>query len=348
MIHPYSPDIQELLAIAARLGRDPLLIQGPGGNVSHKRDGTMWVKASGTWMMHALAQPILVPVDLAAVLAGLKAGDAACETCSDFVRNDLLPSPLRPSIETTLHAVMPQPVVLHVHCVETIAQACLSNAPQRIAAALAGLGWVFVPYVRPGVSLARSMAERLRHDTDVVVLGNHGLVVAGDSAADVARLCAEVSRRLARPPRRRPPSNIDRASLRRVEGGGYRAPADDALHAIATDPVSLAVARRGSLYPDHVVFLGPGLVETKDAEAAADAARRMGRPAAPLVVVPALGVLTHDQASAGAYALARCLADVTSRLSGDDPIKPLTAQDEADLLEWDAEKYRQSLDRGPS
>src|SRR3954447_27017618 len=184
MTEPDGPDTQELLALAARLGRDPLVIQGPGGNVSHKRDGIMWVKASGTWMMHAQTQPIMVPVDLAAVLAGLDANDPACETCSDFVRHDLLPSPLRPSIETTLHAVMPQRLVLHVHCVETIAQACLSDAPARLATALAGLDWVLVPYVRPGVSLARKMAERLRPTTNVVVLGNHGLVVAGDSAAE--------------------------------------------------------------------------------------------------------------------------------------------------------------------
>ena len=56
----------------------------------------------------------------------------------------------------------------------------------------------------------------------------------------------------------------------------------------------------------------------------------------------------HDDASASAHALARCLADVTCRLSGDDPIDPLTVEDEADLLDWDAEKYRQSLDKRPS
>jgi rhamnose utilization protein RhaD (predicted bifunctional aldolase and dehydrogenase) len=282
------------------------------------------------------------------VLAGLKTGDPSCETCSDFVRHDLFPSPLRPSIETTLHAVMSQRVVLHVHCVETIAQACLLDAPQRLAGALAGLDWVFVPYVRPGVSLAREMARHLRPKTNVVVLGNHGLVVAGDSAAEAAQLRAEVSWRLARPPRADPTENVDRASLRGREGAGYRMAEDDALHAIATDPAALAVARLGSLYPDHVVFLGPGILETKGAETAADAARCTGRPAAPLVVAPGLGVLMHDDASPSAHALARCLADVTRRLCGDDPIHPLTAADEADLLDWDAEKYRQSLDRRPS
>jgi rhamnose utilization protein RhaD (predicted bifunctional aldolase and dehydrogenase) len=346
MTHADDPDIQDLLDLAARLGRDPLLVQGPGGNISLKRDGVMWVKASGTWMMDAITQSILVPLDIAAVLAGLAAGDPSCETCSAFVRHDLLPSPLRPSIETTLHAVMPQRVVVHVHCVETIAQACLSDAPERLATPLAGLDWAFVPYVRPGVSLARTMAEHLHRESNVVVLGKHGLVIAGDTVAEAAQLRAEVSRRLALAPR--PRLRVGRESLGGFEGAGYRMADDEALHAIATDSVSLAVARRGSLYPDHVVFLGPGIVETEGAETAADAARRAGRHAAPLVVAPGRGVLMHDAASASARALARCLADVTCRLSGNDPIDPLTDADEADLLDWDAEKYRQSLDKRPS
>ena len=88
----------DLLELAAGLGWDPLAIQGPGGNISLKRDGVMWVKASGTWMMEAMTRSILVPVDIAAVLDGLAAGDPACETCSAFVRGDLASSPLRPSI----------------------------------------------------------------------------------------------------------------------------------------------------------------------------------------------------------------------------------------------------------
>jgi len=100
----------------------------------------------------------------------------------------------------------------------------------------------------------------------------------------------------------------------------------------------------GSLYPDHVVFLGPGIVIAEAGENAADAARRSGRAAPPLVVVPGAGVLQHNAATPGARALIRCLADVTCRLKSDDPIAPLSPEDEAQLLNWDAEKYRQWLD----
>ena len=338
--------MRDLRVLAARLGRDPLVIQGPGGNISLKRDGVMWVKASGTWMAEAMERSILIPIDLVAVLDGLAAGDPACETCDAFVRRDLTDLPLRPSIETTLHAVMPQRVVVHVHCVETIATACLSDAAERLAAPLSGLNWSFVPYVRPGASLGRAMADHLRAGTDIVVLGKHGLVVAAESVAEAERLRSEVSRRLARMPRAAPAP--DRAVLEEAAGGGYSIPDDDSLHAVATDPINFSAARRGSLYPDHVVFLGPGIVSAEVGERAADAARRCGRAGVPLVVVPGAGVLVQETATPGARALVRCLADVTSRLVPDDPIAPLSADDEAQLLNWDAEKYRQSLDNRSS
>jgi rhamnose utilization protein RhaD (predicted bifunctional aldolase and dehydrogenase) len=105
------------------------------------------------------------------------------------------------------------------------------------------------------------------------------------------------------------------------------------------------VARRGSLYPDHVVFLGPGIIAAEASETAADAARRAGRPDAPLVVIPGKGVLLHEAATSGARALVRCLADVTCRIASDDVVDPLTSAEEDQLLNWDAEKYRQSLDQ---
>jgi len=92
-----------------------------------KRDGVMWVKASGTWMMEATARSILVPVDIAAVLDGL-ARRSGLRNMQCLVRHDLVHSPLRPSIETTLHASCRRGVV-HVHCVETISIACLSTRP---------------------------------------------------------------------------------------------------------------------------------------------------------------------------------------------------------------------------
>jgi len=322
-----DPEYRALLRYAAVIGADPALVQAAGGNVSLKRDGVLWVKASGTWLANAGRQDIFVPVRLDELLGAIHAPDPqASENTVPFVVTELNPSGLRPSIETTLHGVLPHPVVVHVHCVETIAWACRADAAEAITSLLEGLRWCFVPYVRPGAPLTREILRRMAPDTDVLVLGNHGLIAGGADTAAAGALVADVSRRLRRTPRAAPPPTV-------AAHGAYRPAEDAATHGTATDAASLAVARRGSLYPDHVIFLGPGIATLPPGGDG------------PMLVVPGAGVLLRDDATQGAVALARCLADVCARLDPAEPITVLTPEEDAELLGWDAEKYRQALNQ---
>ena len=147
-------ELDRLRAFSARVGSEPLLVQAAGGNTSLKDGGVMWIKASGTWLKDAASHDIFVPLDHAAILQGLAKNDPACEACTAFVRTDLNSTGLRPSIETTVHALMPQRVVVHVHCVNTIAWAIRADGEQRIAERLKAFDWAFIPYARPGLPLA--------------------------------------------------------------------------------------------------------------------------------------------------------------------------------------------------
>jgi rhamnose utilization protein RhaD (predicted bifunctional aldolase and dehydrogenase) len=338
-------EMSVLKALSARVGADPLLVQAAGGNTSFKHDGVMWIKASGTWLQHAEARDIFVPVALDPLLAALERDDPACETCADFVRTDLNNLGLRPSIETTVHASFAQRIVVHVHCIATISFAVRADAETILAPLLKSFRWAFVPYRRPGLPLAKEIRNRLKPDTNVLVLGNHGLVVAGETVAEAEELLDQVVRALtrpARPMRAGPESRL--ASL--AEGSAYVPSPDPGVHSLALDPLSLAQARKGTLYPDHIVFLGAGIAVAEVGEALEMAARRVGlegRPEPKLIVVPGEGVLLPRDATPAIHAMARCLADVAVRLASDDPIHTLSRDDELALVNWDAEKYRQSL-----
>src|SRR5207342_3529891 len=112
-----DPEFRALLALSARLGRDPLRTQAAGGNTSLKRRGTLWIKASGTWLAEAEDRDIMLPVRLEPFLAALGAGNAVAERAIDFVVAEDNPGGLRPSVETSVHAVIHHPVVVHIHCV---------------------------------------------------------------------------------------------------------------------------------------------------------------------------------------------------------------------------------------
>ena len=103
-------ELGPLRKLTARVGGDLRLTQASTGNTSMKLDGVLWIKASGKWMADALEEGILIPLNLA-------------EVRRDCLSRDIDPAVHYPgaSVETAMHAVLPHRVVLHVHCVNTIA-----------------------------------------------------------------------------------------------------------------------------------------------------------------------------------------------------------------------------------
>lgn len=332
-------ELQSLREVSARMGSNINLVQGAGGNTSIKSDGVLWVKASGTWLAEANKRDIFVPVDLHAARRALEQGIETVPVADPS-------APLRPSIETLLHAVLPHRVVFHVHAVGTIAWACCVDVDAEIARRLDSLKWARIPYCRPGLPLSRMVAEATAQQRpDVLILGNHGLLVGGVDCTSAEALVHEVERRLHLPARSAP--NGDQAVLGTIcRGTDYRPASDEACHRLGTDRRSLTVATAGSLYPDHVVFLGPGMRALADAERVADivaASKRAGHPPPVALLVPGAGVIMRVDIQPGAEAILICLALVAERLPAGAKISYLPPAEEQALLDWDAEKYRKAL-----
>ena len=329
------PALPELAKFSADIGNDPLLIQASGGNTSIKAGDVMWIKASGLQLADARSKDIFVPVDWRRMRDALLDDPGRADQPAEFTS---IPHPLRPSIETSLHAIFEQPVVIHVHCVSTIAQAVLRDGETLLAQWLDGRDWLFQTYARPGAQLAQSVLQKLSPATDIVVLGNHGLLIAAPNVAEAQTLLSAVVDAIGiTVPAGNPPNFAD---LRANAPQGYAPFAPDhPLHTVALDDQMFAAATGGSLYPDHVIFLGIGAAGAD--EFAALPATAWDAP--PLILVKGQGALMRRDLSTAGQALARCLGDVVRRIPRDGTVNYLTLTENAELLNWDAEKYRQQL-----
>jgi rhamnose utilization protein RhaD (predicted bifunctional aldolase and dehydrogenase) len=322
-------ELEKLKRLSASIGNDPLLVQAAGGNTSIKDGAVMWIKASGTWLGQAMQRDIFVPVALDRLLDGLRRNDSNAETCVAYIRSDLNALGLRPSIETTVHALMPQKIVIHVHCVNTIAYAIRRDAEVVLRDKLKAFRWAFIPYAHPGRTLAHVISARIKPDTNILILGNHGLVVAANTVDEAETLLRMVSATLQR--NVRSTRSVDRAELQRhADNTYYRLASDDLTHAVATDPHILTMAGVGVFYPDHAVFLGRGIACNKSLSP-------------PMLAIPGLGVLIKQDAKSAVEPMARCIADVFLRVQPDDPIQSIDEENIQRLIEWEAEIYRQNL-----
>lgn len=157
----------DLAALGVAFG-GPRWAQGPGGNVSVKEHGTLYVKASGVRVAAVASVTGHVGVPLEDATKAL-AGDAAADERT-FARSP------RPSLETYFHAIGGR-IVAHTHPISALLAACASRVEE------VGVDGR-IPYERPGRGLAVAIAEaRKSGESDVLLLDSHGLLVYADDVA---------------------------------------------------------------------------------------------------------------------------------------------------------------------
>lgn len=315
---------------SARWGNDLDLVQGQGGNTSIKSDTVLLVKASGKRLGDACDEDIFVECALEACQAAFAAADEAAAG-----RAVLPGTTLRPSIETLMHAILPERAVFHFHCVNTIAHTVTTDgmaaAPGLVARLDAvGLKTALTGYAKPGLPLAQAM-HAAPSGTSVWLLANHGVVI---QAPDLATLDARLARFLD-VVRRAPAGPVEPGARSRSEDAGWTLLSGPDVSLLCAGLARMPGLRQMTLYPDHAVILGPGIPGGPEAEGATwyvDTDRAV------------IGVRT-DRAAA-LMPMIECLIRVVLRLPEDltdTDLRALGPDDVTSLLNWDAEVYRQAM-----
>lgn len=331
----------QVIAYCAKLGTDPLLVQGAGGNVSWKEGEVLWVKASGTWLAQALEKDIFVAVDLMHLKIAIASGDM---TVTPRMVSD---STLRPSIETLLHALMPQKVVVHLHAIEMLTHLVKDDVSAQLATKLAGkISYVLAPYQKPGASLAQTVMAALQQqaNTQVVFLKSHGVVVGAENVEEVERLLLILLNAMRTEPL--PLVNVDQAAIANVacNGQSYKCVADVGIQQLAINSSLFEkLETNWALYPDHVVFLG-ARAHCFDSQEQFHQTFNGAEAMPDLVFIRDNGVYAKTGFSDAKLAQLRCYYDVVSRTEGRN-LTQLDATQVAQLLHWDAEQYRMHLSR---
>ena len=325
-----------------KIGQDPLLVQGAGGNVSWKEGELLWVKASGTWLANAMSQDIFVPVSMNEILSEVKKNNFLFSPESSNLNS------LKPSIETILHALMPQKFIVHVHAVEILSVLIRDNSKEEIRSILGdNFNYIFLEYVKPGPDLAQAMHSELLQNPNaqIVFLANHGVVIGADSIQEIDELIHEVSEQMTYPKNDLPTTKLknkkDDDSL--MNSKKYRIAEDNEYNALALNPVLFNhLASDWALCPDHVVFLGhEAKILNKNIFFNEIGDSPENSP--PFIFSMNQGVYESFDISIGQKAQLECYFQILRRQGALQKLSSLSPEQVSELLNWDAEKYRQSL-----
>lgn len=331
---------QTLIDLCTDLGSDINLVQGAGGNISLKQDNNFWIKASGTWLSDARKSSIFVELGLQEVLNAYDNGS------NDFTDCIISTNGLRPSIETSLHAIMPQKVVVHVHSINSLSWVARKGGAKLVAERLQGLSWAWIDYIRPGLPLTQLIQSVIKDkpQIDVLMMANHGLVVAADTVEEVRILLNEVEKRLL-PPQVFSPK-VDAVKLNillKLIPEGCRVPQNSNVHILGQNDHAIELIRDGALYPDHVVFLGHSMAVLQPYEL--HLLNDVVESTPHCALIQGLGVILGNKCSLSEEAMLECFALLAPTLPVKEELRYFNEQQIGELLNWDAEKMRQAADK---
>ena len=330
-------DLKKFKEVSFKLGSDKNLVQAAGGNTSMKINNSMFIKASGTWLQDSLEKDIFVEVNLKSIQNKIQN-----EIDDNYVDDITSNNNLRPSVETSFHALINYKYVLHVHSTSTIANAVYLNSEKLLKEQL-GQEIACVPYARPGFPLTLLIKKHINVDTQIIILENHGLIIAGDNLEKTHDLLIDIHNKLDVIFNKDYPIY---AGNKNIEISGYTQKNDEKYKIFQTSNHKLLEIFSKSLYPDHVIFLGPGVPLFKSSENLKKfifETQEKGINPPPFIILEKYGLYESHQCVAAAREMIDCFVEVLIRINLGNEIKSLSKNQEDELLNWDAEKYRQTI-----
>ncbi len=352
--------VSQLIELSNQIGSDTEYTRSGGGNSSAKNGDTLLIKPSGV-PLATLREEDLVPLDIPTLLHAfehpeeLPSDKDPVRAAAQLAQRGAFER--RPSVEILFHALIPDPLVIHLHPLTANAITCNTRG-EELCKQILGDQALWVDYTDPGIPLARLIDERRRaftatHNTPppaITLLGNHGIIVSGPTKDAILERIDFLTSSIR--------AAIEEAgtafsgSPSRVAEAFRRAVAAPSV-ALSTEGLSVsASAPGGPLIPDQIVYAGsfPVVLEATDTEdivAAKVSLHRAQHGRAPIVaLIPGLAVAAVGSTNEAADNALHTFLDAM-RVARDanllGRVRVMDDRERGFIENWEAESYRQKV-----
>ncbi|MBF0239359.1 MAG: class II aldolase/adducin family protein [SAR324 cluster bacterium] len=274
--------IQELIGLSQKYGQSSDWVQAGGGNTSLKHGTGISIKRSGIRLTDIHSEEDLISVSVATpeILDLLNGAPEILEKKYDtLIQTRFNPSAGRPSIELSFHT-MGYRYTVHTHPTLINLFGCSREGQTWLKEHADFHQSLCVPYCKPGILLTHAMWQELQvhqiscHPHTTILL-NHGLVITGDSPEVIDHETLRVLNQLLRNCWYEPmPLDIQNDSLSTLPLPEWGSHLIDLLDSsLVMHPIQHPFLREcdasllddtfnnpGVVYPDAVVYIGKGIL----------------------------------------------------------------------------------------
>jgi rhamnose utilization protein RhaD (predicted bifunctional aldolase and dehydrogenase) len=344
-------ELETIVALSHEFGSADY-VRGGGGNTSVKNASTLWVKPSGTTLAGMTAETF-VAMDRAKINELYDvAPPAEAAAREELVKNMMAAAVTneagRPSVEAPLHNVFDATYVVHTHPALVNGMTCAAGGESACRRLFPDALWV--EYIDPGYTLCMAVRERIQQhrqahgsEPQLLVLQNHGIFIAADSAEEIRALYARVMEALNAAYREAgitmelaiaetPDAPDTEAAIKQLLGNDAACTASSGMFGYAPGPIS----------PDHLVY-SKAFPFTGELTEEAVGAYKTERGYAPRVVVTAdrvYGIGTSQKNADLALEFAQDGALVMQLAEAFGGIHYMTDAQREFIENWEVESYR--------
>lgn len=332
-------DKKEFLKISAEIGEKILFVQGSGGNTSLKIKNKLFIKASGFELKDAYKKDIFVEVDYKKILDAIDSNKA--DPLINTWNNSNI---LRPSIETSLHAIIPYKYVMHLHCINALSWLVQKNFKDKIIRKINNEKVLIIPYFTPGLPLTKAIKKFYDYKSKkILLLTNHGIVVSDNNLESLLNNLEIISKNLTQVS-----SPIQRVNISFLnylsKGTFYKAAKYSISHQIAQTKSSIDFALGGYIFPDQVVFLNSGFQIANSKKSIASISKNIKDiNLLPIIIIPNEGILVPKSITEKSEIIIQTLSMIFNRIPEDAKLNYLSKEEVQRITNMESEIYRKKL-----
>jgi rhamnose utilization protein RhaD (predicted bifunctional aldolase and dehydrogenase) len=323
----------DINSFCKKVGSSFNLAQGPGGNISYKEKGVLWIKASGKWLENANKENIFVPVKQEGLIESLKRGDYV--TKKEIIKKTLP----KASIEISLHAILPFKYVIHLHIISILKFLVRKNYIKEIEKITnKEFNASYIDYVKPGPDLAWKMEKEIINagQKKIYFLQNHGVVICSDSLLEIDKIINKLEITF-KPYFHELEYNFNKKI--NSPNSDYSFIYPEKYNYLAYNLFN-KIFDSWALYPDHLVFLGtsPNIFDSVK-----EAKIEMMNNACEYLIVKDYGVLVKKNISLSSIMHLKIYTEIINNQLKSRDLSLLNVKQVSELVNWDAELYRKNV-----
>lgn len=184
--------LNELVYLCKLIGSHFDLSQAGGGNISIKKDDTLFIKASGLILSEVENDYGITPLSLKdgqGFTSNLLNIDEA--SYGKELEGITPKGYLRPSMETPLHLLLKKKYIIHCHPTSVLALCSSLEGKSQLSSNFPKAQWI--AYCSPGLKLAQFFKQSVDLDKNIYFMQNHGLIIAHDSIDEAIHLLKQTA-----------------------------------------------------------------------------------------------------------------------------------------------------------